>query len=52
MPIYEFDEFEHSEQDPETGEWTKMNYWSYSTVGFFALKAGYADIRTTVAMHK
>jgi glycogen operon protein len=42
MPIYEFDEFEHSQQDPDTGAWTKMNYWGYSTVGFFAPKAGYA----------
>jgi glycogen operon protein len=42
MPIFEFDEFEHSKQDPETGEWTKMNYWGYSTVGFFAPKAAYA----------
>jgi isoamylase len=42
MPIYEFDELEHSQQDPETGAWLKMNYWGYSTVGFFAPKAGYA----------
>jgi isoamylase len=42
MPIYEFDEFEHGKQDPETGRWLKMNYWGYSTVGFFAPKAGYA----------
>jgi isoamylase len=42
MPIYEFDELEHSQQDPEIGHWLKMNYWGYSTVGFFAPKAGYA----------
>ena len=42
MPIYEFDEFEHSQLDTETGQWLKMNYWGYSTVGFFAPKAGYA----------
>jgi isoamylase len=42
MPVYEFDEFEHSKQDPETDKWLKMNYWGYSTVGFFAPKAGYA----------
>lgn len=41
MPIYEFDEFENSRSDPATGE-LLMNYWGYSTVGFFAPKAGYA----------
>ncbi|HWG85971.1 MAG TPA: alpha-amylase family glycosyl hydrolase, partial [Deinococcales bacterium] len=42
MPIYEFDEFEHSHTDPATGEVSHLNYWGYSTVGFFAPKAGYA----------
>jgi glycogen operon protein len=41
MPIYEFDEFENSRPNPETGEML-MNYWGYSTVGFFAPKAGFA----------
>ncbi len=41
MPIYEFDEFENSRLNPETGE-LLLNYWGYSTVGFFAPKAGYA----------
>lgn len=41
MPIYEFDEFENSRLVPETGE-TLMNYWGYSTVGFFAPKSGLA----------
>ncbi|MDX1978002.1 MAG: alpha-amylase family glycosyl hydrolase, partial [Pseudanabaenaceae cyanobacterium bins.68] len=41
MPIYEFDEFENSRTSPITGE-TLYNYWGYSTVGFFAPKAGYA----------
>ncbi|MDJ0615277.1 MAG: glycogen debranching protein GlgX [Calothrix sp. MO_192.B10] len=41
MPIFEFDEFENSHLNPETGE-TRYNYWGYSTVGFFAPKAGYA----------
>jgi isoamylase len=41
MPIYEFDEFENSRENPETGE-LLVNYWGYSTVGFFAPKAGYA----------
>jgi len=41
MPIYEFDEFENSRYHPDTGE-LLMNYWGYSTVGFFAPKAGFA----------
>jgi len=41
MPIYEFDEFENSRQHPQTRE-LLMNYWGYSTVGFFAPKAGFA----------
>lgn len=41
MPIYEFDEFENSRISPVNGE-RLMNYWGYSTVGFFAPKAGYA----------
>ncbi len=41
MPVYEFDEFENSRQNEETGE-LLLNYWGYSTVGFFAPKAGYA----------
>jgi isoamylase len=42
MPIYEFDELEHSKYDEAAGRWVKMNYWGYSTVGFFAPKAGFA----------
>jgi glycogen operon protein len=41
MPIYEFDEFENSRFTPD-GSRRLMNYWGYSTVGFFAPKAGYA----------
>ena len=41
MPIYEFDEFDGSRTHPETGE-RLFNYWGYSTVGYFAPKAGYA----------
>jgi isoamylase len=41
MPVFEFDEFENSRQHPQTGEWL-LNYWGYSTVGFFAPKAGFA----------
>ena len=42
MPVYEFDEFEHSHWDEQQQRWAKMNYWGYSTVGFFSPKAGYA----------
>ena len=39
MPIFEFDEFEnYREKDGSL----LLNYWGYSTVGFFAPKAGYA----------
>ncbi len=41
MPIQEFDEHESDFYDPYTGEKLR-NYWGYSTVGFFAPKAGYA----------
>ena len=41
MPIFEFDEFENSRRHPETND-LLLNYWGYSTVGFFAPKAGYA----------
>ncbi len=41
MPIHEFDEFDSVFYDPVTGDKHK-NYWGYSTVGFFAPKAGYA----------
>ncbi len=42
LPVYEFDEFENSKINPDTGE-QLYNYWGYSTVGFFAPKAGYAS---------
>jgi isoamylase len=42
MPIFEFDEFEYSERtNPVSGQ-PLMNYWGYSTLSFFAPKAGYA----------
>ncbi|WP_164102827.1 glycogen debranching protein GlgX [Candidatus Laterigemmans baculatus] len=41
MPIFEFDEFENSSANPANGQ-LRYNYWGYSTVGFFAPKAGYA----------
>jgi len=42
MPVFEFDEFENSRTHPETGE-KLYNYWGYSTVAFFAPKAGFAS---------
>ena len=39
MPIFEFDEFENAR---EVGGKKLYNYWGYSTVSFFAPKAGYA----------
>ncbi|MCR5452595.1 MAG: glycogen debranching protein GlgX [Lachnospiraceae bacterium] len=39
MPIFEFDEFENSRE--YEGK-QLVNYWGYSTVNFFAPKAGYA----------
>ena len=41
LPIFEFDEWENSRRHPQTGE-LLLNYWGYSTVAFFAPKAGYA----------
>jgi glycogen operon protein len=41
LPVFEFDEFENSRVNPDTGE-RLLNYWGYSTVAFFAPKAGYA----------
>ncbi len=39
MPVFEFDEFEN---ERESDGRHLLNYWGYSTVGFFAPKAGYA----------
>jgi len=41
MPIFEFDEWENGRRHPETGAWL-TNYWGYSTLAFFAPKAGFA----------
>jgi isoamylase len=41
MPVFEFNEFENWRENPETHE-RVLKYWGYSTVGFFAPKAGYA----------
>ena len=39
MPIFAFDEFENTR---EVNGRRLLNYWGYSTIGFFAPKAGYA----------
>ena len=41
LPICEFDEQENPRSNPLTGE-RLWNYWGYSTLAFFAPKAGYA----------
>ena len=40
-PIFEFDENENPNTNPRTGE-PLVNYWGYSTIGFFAPKTSYA----------
>ena len=42
MPIFEYDEYENSRDHPDTGE-KLYNFWGYSTLGFFAPKAGFAS---------
>jgi glycogen operon protein len=41
MPVFEFDELENGRTHPQTGE-RLWNYWGYSTVAFYAPKAGFA----------
>lgn len=41
LPVFEFDEFENWRYSPD-GKTKLLNYWGYSTVGFFAPKAGLA----------
>ena len=41
LPIFEFDENENGNSNPKTGE-PLVNYWGYSTIGFFAPKTTYA----------
>ncbi|MEP7290629.1 MAG: glycogen debranching protein GlgX [Chloroflexota bacterium] len=41
MPVFDFDEFDNSRKNGETGE-LLVNQWGYSTVSFFAPKAGFA----------
>ncbi|MDR3242342.1 MAG: glycogen debranching enzyme [Clostridiales Family XIII bacterium] len=62
MPVFEYDEFENWRTAPG-GNGKLLNYWGYSTVGFFAPKAGLAasgrygmqmdELKTLVrALHK
>lgn len=46
LPVFEFDEFEYSHLNPQTGLPVK-NYWGYSTIGFFAPKSGYSSSGST-----
>ena len=41
QPMFEFDENENGNSNPKTGD-RLVNYWGYSTIGFFAPKTSYA----------
>lgn len=45
MPLFEFDENENGNVNPKTGE-KLVNYWGYSTIGFFAPKTSYSSDKT------
>ncbi len=45
LPVFEFDENENANSNPKTGK-TLVNYWGYSTIGFFAPKTTYAADKT------
>ena len=54
LPIHEFNPFENTRTNPETGE-PLVNFWGYSTVGFFSPAAWFAsdgDGRTAVTEFK
>lgn len=51
LPVFEFDENEMGNINPRTGVKT-VNYWGYSTIGFFAPKTSYASDRTPGASVK
>lgn len=42
LPVHEFDEHENTRLNPRTGE-RLYNYWGYSTIAFFAPKAGFSS---------
>ncbi|MCQ2586834.1 MAG: glycogen debranching protein GlgX [Treponema sp.] len=45
LPVFEFDENENGNFNPKTGEHL-VNYWGYSTIGFFAPKTSYSSDRS------
>jgi len=45
LPLFEFDENENGNINPKTGD-RLVNYWGYSTIGFFAPKTSYASDKT------
>ena len=45
LPVFEFDENENGNTNPRTGE-RLVNYWGYSTIGFFAPKTSYSSDRS------
>ncbi len=45
LPLFEFDENENANTNPRTGQML-VNYWGYSTIGFFAPKTSYAADRS------
>ena len=45
LPMFEFDENENGNINPKTGE-RLVNYWGYSTIGFFAPKTSYSSDKT------
>ena len=45
LPLFEFDENENGNSNPRTGN-QLVNYWGYSTIGFFAPKTSYSADRT------
>jgi len=45
LPLFEFDENENGNCNPRTGE-QLVNYWGYSTIGFFAPKTSYSADKT------
>lgn len=45
LPVFEFDENENGNCDPKTGN-RLVNFWGYSTIGFFAPKTSYSFDKT------
>ena len=52
LPVFEFDENENPNSNPRTGN-ALINYWGYSTIGFFAPKTSYsADKRPGASVNE